>query len=490
MDSRDRERDVIETPPRPSDLTGRCRGWARWAGTALGAGLAAAALLAPLPAGAQERKNFELPRELTIELRVKAAYNDTDAFFRFEFPSETANVYHDYLYFEGGKWNTTRGSSPGVHPQRLYEDRVSFLLDDGGVRYFDTAGGFLTIHEEMRFLSNQAPAEEVAKHPHLGGVLKVRDVRKYVPETREGADWRSVRSPEEMAALKKSGVFLDLWMWRSHRGGPVGYVDDTWVMEYRNSDAGRGAFADNWDAAKGQPRFMFDPDQMGGQVALRWDDVRNHRLGQQDRYYLAEAFAQPFDPAREWKDGDAIPRRLLRVPEGSRGDITGSGTWQDGRWTVDMKRLLDTGHPDDKALREHRRYNIAFAVHKGYTGSRWHHVSHPYSLGLGVPSDLMAQRFSGDEPPWEEIAWTTVTLFYPGQITWDFLVSPDHAGAAGLLEGRACASCHPAELMGAYAVEHETRDQIRGHWIFTLVASGVLLAGLGLAGIVGARRRT
>jgi hypothetical protein len=340
----------------------------------------------------------------------------------------------------------------------------------------------------MRFLSNQAPADEVRKHPHLGVTLKSSDVRKYVPETRRDGDWRSVRPPEDLAALKAAGVFLDMWMWRSHRGGPLGYVDDTWVMDYRNSDGGKGAFTDNWDAERKQPKSMFDPDTTGI-VALKWDDVKSHRLTAKDRYYLAADFARPFDPAHPWKDGDAIPRRVLRVPDGSRGDILGTGVWTDGRWTVDMKRLLDTGQPDDKALRDQRRYTIAFGVHKEYTGSRWHHVSHPYSLGMGTPADLVAQRFSGDTPPWDAMAWTTVPLFYPGQVTWTYLTSPAHPGASEVLEGRACASCHPASLMGQYAVEHELKDEIRGRWLYTIASAAIFLAGLGVAGVIVARGR-
>jgi hypothetical protein len=438
-------------------------------------------------AAAQERRNFFIPEELNTELKVKVGYNDKEIFFRFEWAAEKENIYHDYIYFQGGKWITTAGSSPGIHPQKLYEDRVSFLLDDGSVRYFDTAGGFVTVHEEMRFLSNQASAEEVEKHPYIGGKLKQRDVRKYVPETRTGEDWRGVRSEEELTALRKAGVFLDLWMWRSHRGGPIGYADDMWVLDYRHGDQGKSAFSDNWDPEKRQPRFMYDPEKAGF-VALRWEDIINHKLTQKDIYYISEEHTKPFDPAHEWKDGDAIPRRLLRIPDGSRGDIKARGVWQDGKWQVEMTRLLDTGNTDDKALRDRRRYTIAFAVHKDYTGSRWHYVSLPMSLGMGVEADIVGQKFSGTEPPWEKIAGITVPLFYPGQITWNWLMSPAHAGAKELAQGQACSVCHTPQLLGRYAVEHELRRESRRGWYTTLISSAVFIAGFGLAGVFVVRR--
>ncbi len=436
---------------------------------------------------AEQRKNFFIPDELQMELKIKVSYNDTHVFFLFEWPAEVGSIYHDYIHFTGGKWVKTKGSVPGIHPQKLYEDRVSFLLDDGSVQYFDSAGGFVTVHEEMRFLSNQASKDEVRQHSYLGKERKKSDVRKYIPETRKTDNWRDVLPKEGLDAVLRSGVFLDLWMWRSHRSNPLGYADDMWVMDFRNGDEGKGSYADNWDAKNKRPKSMYDPAKAGF-YSLRWDEVSNRKLTPKDLYYLSKEFAVPFDPNREWKEGDTIPRRLLRVPEGSRGDITGNGTWQDGKWRVQMNRLLDTSHPDDKTLKDKRRYSIAFAVHKNYTGSRWHHVSLTYQLGMGVEADVVAHEFKGSEPPWANISWVRVPLFYPGQITWEFLVGPAHAGAVGLREGRACGSCHSPELLGQYAVEHELREEIKTRWYFTLAGGVVFLAGLTFAGFIFARR--
>ncbi|MCZ6625968.1 MAG: ethylbenzene dehydrogenase-related protein [Deltaproteobacteria bacterium] len=437
---------------------------------------------------AQERKNFFIPKQLQTELKVKVTYNDTHVFFRFEWPSESKGYFHDYLRFKGGKWVKTSGSSVGPHPLKLYEDRVSFLLDDGSVRYFDSAGGYVTIHERMRFLSNQSPKAEVQKHPYLGIKKKKSDVRKYNPETRKSGRWEDVVSEAELKRLKKNGVFLDLWMWRAHRGNPIGAVDDLWIHEYRNGDKGKSAYTTNWDKKRMQPKFMYDIEKTGFH-ALKWEDVINYKLTQKDIYFLSHNIAKPFDPNHSWKEGDTLPRRYLRQPEGSRGDITGKGVWKDGSWHVDMRRLLNTGNDDDKQLQDERRYTIAFAVHKNYTGSRWHYISLPYKLGMGVEAELSAHKFQGAEPPWESIPWTRVPIFYPGQVTWEFLTSRSHAGATGLREGRSCADCHTPELLGAYAVEHELRDEIKNRWYLTIAGGAILLAGLAFSGVIVARKR-
>ncbi len=438
--------------------------------------------------GQQGKKNFYIPKDLNAELNVRAAFNDEEVFFQFEWSSVSMGIYHDYLRFQGGKWVKTSGSSPGPHPLKLYEDRVSLLLDDGSVRFFDSAGGYVTIHERMRYLSNQSPKSEVKKHPYLGGKKKKTDVRKYNPETRTSGRWEDIVTEEELKQLKKNGVFLDMWMWRAHRGNPIGAVDDMWIHEYRNGDSGKSAYSTNWDKKKKQPKFMFDAEKTGF-VALKWADVRALKLTQKDTYFISHLNSTPFDPSRAWKEGDTIPRRILREPKGSRADIKGKGFWKDGKWKVEMRRLLDTGNDDDKQLRNQRRYTVAFAIFKNYTGSRWHHISFPMSLGMGVNADLEARKFSGGAPPWGKIPWKKLTLFYPGQVTWEWLTSSAHAGMSDVLEGQACTNCHTPALMGKYSVEHELRDEVRGRWQMTAISGFIFILGLGIAGVLVARRK-
>ena len=49
-------------------------------------------------------RNIYIPKELTMPLQVKAAYNGRDMFFRYRWPARQPSIYHDMLKFEGGKW--------------------------------------------------------------------------------------------------------------------------------------------------------------------------------------------------------------------------------------------------------------------------------------------------------------------------------------------------------------------------------------------------
>jgi hypothetical protein len=387
------------------------------------------------------------------------------------------------LRFEGGKWARYGASVAGPQPQGIYEDRVTMLVDDGSVPEFARYGGYVAVGDRMRFFTNEAKPDEVKAHPYLGQKRKQTEVGKYLPATRSNInDWASVVPEEQLAALRKAGYFLDLWHWRAHRSNPIDASDDQYVFELRAGDAGRGPFADNWDPEKRQPRLMLDPDKTGRR-ALSWDDLKNRKLGFDDLYFITEATAVAFDASYAWKDGDTIPRRLLRPGDGSHGNIkvAGKARWQDGYWDVTLTRAMDTGSPaDDKIFVDRRVYNLAFAVHRDALGSRWHYVSLPVTLGLGRDADLTAARFEGDAPQWQQ-PWYSVVLFYPGQVSWPHLNSAKHAGADKIKEGVPVKSRHSEIQLAHYGVEAEFAAAIKWQWLLTMGAGLLLIAGFGIA---------
>jgi hypothetical protein len=428
-------------------------------------------------------RNIYIPKELTMPLQVKAAYNSRDMLFRYRWPARQPSIYHDMMKFDGGKWVRYGASVAGPQPQGIYEDRVTMLVDDGSVPEFARYGGYVAVGDRMRFFTNEAKPDEVKAHPYLGQKRKQTEVGKYLPATRRNInDWSSLVSEDELAALRKAGYFLDLWHWRAHRSSPIDASDDQYVFELRAGDAGRGPFVDNWDPDKRQPRFMLDPEKTGRR-SLNWSDLVQRKLGFDDVYFISEATAIPFDASYAWKDGDTIPRRLLRPGDGSHGDIkvAGKARWQDGYWDVTLTRAMDTGNPaDDKILVDRRIYYLAFAVHRDALGSRWHYVSLPVTLGLGRDAELIAARFEGDAPQWQQ-PWYNVVLFYPGQVSWPHLNSAKHAGADKIKEGVPVKSRHSEIQLAHYGVEGEFAEAIKWQWLLTMVAGVLLIVGFGIA---------
>ncbi len=352
-------------------------------------------------------------------LRVGAVYNDDDFQIRFVFATENPSWYHQYWVHEGGEWVRYGSGAEGRDPDGLYEDRISMMIDDGSVPAFAQTGGHVSVHPGMRSTATAAPADEVRAHPHLGDHLGRSDVRKFIMESRSGAygpdSWKNVLPREDLERLREEGVFLDLWQWRAHRSNPIGYADNGYVLEYRHSSSGRSMFTDNRDEETGLPLRMFDPAATGSR-ALRLESLRAREYGQDDPYYLTEEDSVPFDPDHAWREGDAIPQRLLRQPDGSRGAIRARGEYRDGAWRVRLTRSLEAPDPlDSKALEPGETYQVAFAVHNA-AGARFHRVSLPLTLGLGVESDLEARKVDGDLDV-ADVDWTEVTIFYLGDPT-------------------------------------------------------------------------
>jgi hypothetical protein len=428
-------------------------------------------------------RNIAIPRDLTVPLQVMAAHNNERIFIRYRWPSPEPGIHHDVLRHEDGKWVRYGRDVPGSEPHGLHEDRVAMMLDDGSVPEFARYGGYITIGDGLVGLTTEADGDVVEAHPYLGGVQGQEEVTKYLPATRSVlGDWSAVEPQPVLEALRSAGYFLDLWHWRAYRSNPLDISDDQFVAEARYGDSGRSGWSTNWDGENEHPRMMFDPEQVGFR-ALSWDDVISKRHGFDEIYYLSEAQAVPFDPNAGWQDGDTIPRRLLRDYEGSRADVgvSGHGRWQDGFWDVTLTRLLDTGNPlEDKILDHKGIYHAAFAIHRNATGGRWHYVSLPVTLGLDRDADLMAVHFEREAPDWQQ-AWTDVTLFYPGQVSWADINSRHHAGAESVAQGVPVKFRHSEAQLAHYGIEAEFRNEVRRQWLLTLFAGVLLIVGFGVA---------
>jgi len=115
--------------------------------------------------------------------------------------------------------------------------RVAIMLDDGKVPNFAGQGCWLTCHEGMKGTEEAALEEDVKANPFLGDAgLKKKEVHKYLAASRtDGKSWDKVKSAADIAAIKKSGEFLDLMYWRMKDGKPQ--AKDSYVLEYRLDDA-------------------------------------------------------------------------------------------------------------------------------------------------------------------------------------------------------------------------------------------------------------
>lgn len=331
-----------------------------------------------------------------VELGVQAAYDDKNAYLRFQWKTNNPypGVEHQYLRFDGKEWKVwgfpkldkvvQEGKQPGI-----YEDRMSIMIDDGKVAGFAKQGCWLTCHDGQRDMPKQFTKEEVAANALLTAIKK-KDVRKYLPDSRyDPTDWKTGKTVEEIAKLKADGKFVDLVQWRAHRSNAIAMADDGYVLDWRLGDAGKDVFSGNADATTHAPKFMFDEKKVGFKSITADSQARKG-----DLFLVREKNAVPFDPAADWKEGDMIPDYIMSRDDakGSAADNNATASWANGMWTVVMVRPLGLTNADDKKLKAGGVYNVGFAVHDDNITTRGHQVSFVKTLGLGAKADIQAVK--------------------------------------------------------------------------------------------------
>lgn len=326
----------------------------------------------------------------SIKLTMQAAYDKDYLYLKASWPTKDPGMYHEYAVYRNGKWENyaTNRSNPAVASGKMkasYEDRFSIMLGDGkSVPSYNNQGCWITCHNDLRYMPNEAKKADIDPHPILGTAgMKKADIRKYLPESRNAmgptGGWDQIKSKAEIDALKANGTFLELWQWRGYRSNPIGAADDGYVLEYRNADSGTNPFFNNWNGAKNEPAFMYDPAANNGRGGLTESEFRNPKAP-----VLNEKNRVKYDPNHGWKDGDLMPKYGNSAVKGSAGDNSPVvGTWEKGVWTIVWRRKLSTGNNDDIALKTGERYPIGFAIHDDNATARFHHVSFPLTISLG-----------------------------------------------------------------------------------------------------------
>ncbi len=133
----------------------------------------------------------------------------------------------------------------------------------------------------------------------------------------------------------------DIWHIKNVRTSPVGMVDDQYLDNTRydpkkspsagrHTDPGGGGYSDIV-LKDGVPELMHK------------DATAANRGG---TYWLAKQDAVPFDDSK-FKPGDEVAAIAIAPLEGDRGDIRAGARWNEGTWTVEIARKLETGSDKD-----------------------------------------------------------------------------------------------------------------------------------------------
>jgi hypothetical protein len=218
----------------------------------------------------------------------------------------------------------------------------------------------------------------------------------------QGSHYRNPRGVH----FTEDGGIVDLWHWKSVRSAGVtpGYIDDNHIGPplppvapgtrhtggyTQDPPSSPHPYVQNW--VKVEPEAPLDQTYVRPQYLPR-DPRVLERMGEIDLdptahdegiWHLNIEEVVPYDLALDdYPIGAVLPGIVLvGTYEGDRADVLARASWTDGQWTLEAKRLLDTGSKYDVAFARDTDVFLWVSVFN-YTQTRHSQHLHPIRVQL------------------------------------------------------------------------------------------------------------
>ena len=265
------------------------------------------------------------------DITVKAVHDGTYVYFQFQWDDPDVSLKRYPLVKTEGGWKVLQTAFEAADENVYYEDKLSMYVTN---------------------VKNGSCASTC----HLG-----------VGPSAEKSDKHGLH-------YTTGGEHGDVWHWKSVRTNPMGelsgepgYMDDQYFGPvqpikpgerytggyYGDPDKG-GGYAYNFVKVDGKKRLKdtyvvpkFLPPHND---AVHTNAVPStHELGK--KWWIQKAQGVPYTKdADTYPVGSLIPNIVLEPLTGDRADIRAKGEWKNGRWTLETRRVLDTGSKYDVAF--------------------------------------------------------------------------------------------------------------------------------------------
>ena len=114
--------------------------------------------------------------------------------------------------------------------------------------------------------------------------------------------------------------------------------------------------------------------------------------GTLDGYLSKGQFIDLIEASFVGKEVKTEDMHVLAAREKDHNDVTASGSFANGTYTVVITRKLNTGDKGDITLEDGKDFDIGIAIHDNKNHERKHYVSFPLSIGLSAPADVEAKK--------------------------------------------------------------------------------------------------
>lgn len=278
-----------------------------------------------------------------ITVTLKAVYTETDVYIYSEWNDPTASFTRD------ASWSFATGSWAKPHTGES-EDRISFFWPIGTITGdpYSTGGCMTKCHMYW--------PDESDPHPHPNGPAIVDDA--WLLSGR--ADLWHSKAARAGAVTSATGTGLTINS-TSHNvtAGTfqmIGYVDDTYCDVWsetngedggRYGDAGTAAASHNRIADKSRPKWMEkNPVDFADAMFITQAEIDAGECAGDETTGVSDEDAAVYWPKYAALNA-IVCERIHKVPTGSRADLTMGAVWNNGKWTSEIARKLNSGNDDD-----------------------------------------------------------------------------------------------------------------------------------------------
>jgi hypothetical protein len=138
--------------------------------------------------------------------------------------------------------------------------------------------------------------------------------------------WNMGAKPVDLSIYSDRPYQADIWYWKACRTDGAGYADDKSHVYSRTEDRNATKIV----SRSGELMYLLREGD-AGESAYKIDLIGEYQ-------------------------GDILPRYTIQQPTGSRSDVRAKGVWQNGRWTIELGRKLETHNQDDIQFTPGKKY--------------------------------------------------------------------------------------------------------------------------------------
>ncbi|OGO38782.1 MAG: hypothetical protein A2W35_08200 [Chloroflexi bacterium RBG_16_57_11] len=252
------------------------------------------------------------------DVKLKAVYSGDTVYFLVSYADDAESWFRSpWQKQEDGTWlKLTDPDDKGGDNNLYYEDKFAFIWPiNNSIKGFESAGCFTACHAGENADTKPFGNKYTASEGELGDIWHWKSVRNIGQLDDQYLDWTTYdpeKSPEagRKSDAKESGGYADNY---------ASMPDPADASKTVADKTKPGFTSPSFDPATGAPGFILDAEK----VAL-------------DQAALDAVAA-----------GTYIPGIVKSAIIGDRGDISAAWKWQDGMWTIEFSRKLDTGSETD-----------------------------------------------------------------------------------------------------------------------------------------------